>query len=162
MNTADLELVGEEKEKVLKKVRMLFDSWSLTLPDAPSCPFHFGLHDFYNIGEIEFDINNNIEEGYCGKFIIIFKNQTCPMHYHKIKHETFYLVKGRVEMEAEGDIIVMKQGDIKVMPQNTRHRFTGLEDSLILECSKPDIMSDSIFDDKKIDKKIAKVISRFT
>ncbi len=80
------------------------------------------------------------------------------MHYHKIKHETFYLVKGKVEMEAAGETLIMKQGDIKVMPQNTKHRFTGLENSLILECSKPDIMSDSIFDDRKI----AGIISRFS
>jgi quercetin dioxygenase-like cupin family protein len=59
-------------------------------------------------------------------------------------------VKGTVEMEARGDVTTMKQGDIMVMPQHTPHRFTGLEDSLILECSKPDIMSDSIFEDERI------------
>jgi quercetin dioxygenase-like cupin family protein len=74
----------------------------------------------------------------------------CPMHHHRIKHETFYLVKGTVEMEAEGEVAIMKQGDIRVMTQNTPHRFTGLKDSLILECSKPDIMSDSIFEDERI------------
>ena len=150
MVSGELELTGNEKEKALLKVRRLFDTWGLTLPEVPSCPFHFGLHDFYRIGEIEFDINNNIKEGYCGKFIVIFEGQTCPMHYHAIKHETFYLVKGRVEMEAEESVFEMRQGDIKIMAQNVRHRFKGIEDSLILECSKPDIMSDSIFDDQKI------------
>ena len=157
MDTGDLELTGDEKEEALQECTKNFTAWGLTVPDVPACPFHFGLHDFYKNGEIEFDINNNIEEGYCGKFIFIFQGQTCPMHYHRIKHETFYIVKGRVEMEAAGETIIMKQGDIKVMPQNTKHRFTGIENSLILECSKPDIMSDSIFDDKRI----ADVIERF-
>jgi N-acetylneuraminate synthase len=142
--------VGEDKQRVVEQCRDLFNSWGLTLPDVPACPFHFGLHDFKHMGEVEFDINNNIEEGYCGKFIVIFEGQTCPMHYHRIKHETFYLVKGAVEMEAEGEVLTMKQGDIKIMPQHTKHRFTALESSLILECSKPDIMSDSIFDDPNI------------
>ncbi len=150
MDASDLELVGKEKQGIIQRCRDLFDSWGLTLPDVPACPFHFGLHDFENTGEVEFDINNNIEMGYCGKLIVIFKDQTCPMHHHRIKHETFYLVKGKVEMEAGGETFVMKQGDIRIMPQNTRHRFTGLEDSLILECSMPDIMSDSIFDDPEI------------
>ena len=150
MNIDELELTGKDKERVTAQCRELFSSWGLTLPDVPACAFHFGLHDFEHTGEVEFDINNNIEEGYCGKFIVIFKGQTCPMHYHKIKHETFYLVKGSVEMEAGGRTLTMNQGDIKVMPQNTRHRFTALEHSLILECSKPDIMSDSIFDDTRI------------
>jgi quercetin dioxygenase-like cupin family protein len=124
---------------------------------AGMCFLYFSLHDFYNIGEIEFDINNNIEEGYFGKFIFILQGQTCSMHFHRIKHETFYLIKGRVEMEAEGETIIMKQGDITVMPQNTNHRFSGIENSLILECLKPDIISDSIFDDKRI----VDVIERF-
>ncbi|MFW6139554.1 MAG: cupin domain-containing protein [Spirochaetota bacterium] len=158
MGEEALELVGEEKKKALAMCQKCFDEWGLTIPAVPSCPFHFGLNDFYRIGEIEFDINNNIQEGYCGKFIFILKGQTCPLHYHRIKHETFYLVKGKVEMEAGGKTVIMKQGDIKVMPQNTWHRFTGLENSLILECSKPDIMSDSIFEDKKI----ARAISRFS
>ena len=78
------------------------------------------------------------------------------MHYHKIKHETFYLVKGKVEMESNNEITVMNQGNIMIMPQNTKHRFTGLEDSLILECSKPDLSEDSIFDDDRVNKLIAK------
>jgi quercetin dioxygenase-like cupin family protein len=61
-------------------------------------------------------------------------------------------------MEASGEIVTMRQGDIKVMPQNTLHRFTGLENSLILECSKPDIMSDSIFEDQRI----AEIIARYS
>jgi N-acetylneuraminate synthase len=150
MDRSMLELVGAEKEEALRNVRKWFKRWGLTVPAVEPCPFHFGLHDFERIGEIEFDINNNLEEGYCGKFIFIMKGQTCPMHHHRIKHETFYLVKGTVKMEAGGELTIMKQGDIKVMPQHTPHRFTGLEDSLILECSKPDIMSDSIFEDEKI------------
>jgi quercetin dioxygenase-like cupin family protein len=82
------------------------------------------------------------------------KGQTCPIHHHRIKHETFYLVKGAVELEARGEVTIMEQGDIKVMPQNTPHRFMGLENSLILECSKPDIMSDSIFEDERIQRVI--------
>ena len=156
MAIEDLELVGDEKKRALQLVEKSFKKWGLTVPAVPSVPFHFGLHDFYKIGEIEFDINNNVEEGYCGKFIFILNEQTCPMHFHRIKHETFYLVKGRVEMEAGGETITMEQGDIKVMPQNTMHRFTGLENSLILECSKPDIMSDSIFEDEGINSIIAK------
>jgi quercetin dioxygenase-like cupin family protein len=155
VETGDLELIGNEKEKIIEKCRSLFSSWGLTLPDVPGCAFHFGLHNFNRIGEVEFDINNNIQEGYCGKFIVIFKGQVCPMHYHAIKHETFYLVKGRVEMTAGEETYVMHQGDIRVMPQHTPHLFKALETSLILECSKPDIISDSIFTDPQIAEIIA-------
>jgi len=151
---SNLELVGKEKEIAVNKCKKIVDSWGLTLPDVYACPFHFGLNDFYRIGEIEFDINNNIKEGYCGKLIFIFKDQTCPVHHHKIKHETFYLIKGKVKMEIEDGPIIMEQGDIFVMDQNVKHKFTGLEDSLILESSKPDIVEDSIFDDESINRVI--------
>jgi len=65
--------------------------------------------------------------------------------------------EGRIKMGVGGRTRVMQQGDIMMMPQNTRRCFTGLENSLILECYKPDIMSDSIFDDERI----AAVITRF-
>ena len=156
MGITDIEVTGEKKEQILKKLNKLAESWGLTIPDVTPYPLHFGYNDFYRIGETEFDVNNNIEEGYCGKFIFVLKGQTCPMHYHRVKHETFYLVKGLVEMESNSEIVVMRQGDIKIMPQNTKHRFTGLEDSLILECSKPDLAEDSIFDDQKINELIAR------
>ncbi len=147
-----LELQGKERQEALKKCREIVESWGLKVPEVIPSPLHFGLNDFYRIGEIEFDVANNIEEGYCGKFIFMFKGQVCPWHYHKMKHETFFIVKGKVEMETPEGKVVMKQGDIKVMPQNTKHKFTALEDTLILESSKPDIPTDSIFDDERINK----------
>jgi len=147
-----LELQGEEREKALKKCYEVVSNWGLKLPDVTPSPLHFGLNDFYKIGEIEFDVANNIEQGYCGKFIFMFDGQTCPWHHHKKKHETFFIVKGKVEMEIPGEKIVMKQGEIKVMPQNTKHKFIALEDTLILESSKPDLVDDSIFEDERINK----------
>ena len=147
-----LSLSGQERENALRKCHEIVTSWGLKLPDVAPDPLHFGLKDFYNIGEIEFNINNDVEHGYCGKFIFMFKGQTCPMHHHKIKHETFFLVKGRVSMELGGRNIVMEQGDRLIVEQNLKHAFTALEDSLILESSMPDLVDDSIFDDQRINR----------
>jgi len=147
-----LELRGMYRDKALKKCRKILNSWGLKLPEVAPSLLHFGLNDFYQIGEMEFDVNNNIEQGYCGKFIFMFRDQTCPWHYHKIKHETFFVVKGKVEMEIPGEKVVMRQGDTKVMPQGIKHKFLALEDALILESSKPDLVDDSFFDDERINK----------
>ena len=95
-----------------------------------------------------------MEQGYCGKFLFLFEGQTCPMHHHRIKHETFFLVKGRMQMELDGRRFVMSQGDTLVVSQNARHEFSALEDSLVLESSKPDLPNDSIFDDPDINRVI--------
>ena len=147
-----LELQGSEREEALKKCRKVVNSWGLKLPDVTPSPLHFGLNDFYRIGETEFDINNNVEQGYCGKFIFMFKGQVCPMHFHRKKHETFFIVKGTIRMELPDGGIIMKQGDHRPISQGIKHRFTALQDTLVLESSRPDLVDDSIFDDERINK----------
>jgi mannose-6-phosphate isomerase-like protein (cupin superfamily) len=143
-------LQGKERKEALAKIHQVVASWGLALPKVEPDPMHFGKNDFVRIGETEFNVNNNIEQGYCGKFMFLFKGQTCPMHHHRIKHETFFIVKGRIEMELDGKTFMMEQGDTCIVDQRRKHRFTALIDSLVLESSKPDLVDDSIFEDPQI------------
>jgi quercetin dioxygenase-like cupin family protein len=147
---AQISLQGVEREQALQRIHQVVASWGLKLPDVPPDPLHFGYHDFYRIGETEFNINNNVEQGYCGKFMFLFAGQTCPLHFHRKKHETFFIVKGKVDMELAGKKYLLNQGDRLIVDQFAKHQFTALEDSLILESSKPDLVDDSIFEDQKI------------
>ena len=147
---ARITLQGKEREDALRRIHAVVASWGLKLPDTPPDPLHFGLGDFARVGETEFNINNNIEQGYCGKFMFLFSGQTCPMHHHRVKHETFFVVKGRIEMELGGKLLTMGLGDTCAVDQNVHHRFTALENSLVLESSKPDLVEDSIFEDPRI------------
>jgi len=149
---AQISLQGAEREKTLQMIHQTVASWGLTLPAVAPDPLHFGYNDFYNIGETEFNINNNVEQGYCGKFMFMFAGQTCPMHFHRKKHETFFIVKGKVDMELAGKKYILNQGERLIVDQFAKHQFTALEDSLILESSKPDLVDDSIFDDQKINR----------
>ena len=145
-----LSLQGNDKEQIVEKIKSVVKSWGLKLPDVPADPLHFGYNNFSVIGETEFNINNNTEQGYCGKFMFLFEGQTCPMHHHRIKHETFFIVKGKVSMVLSRKVHILKQGDILLVNQFAKHKFTALEDSLILESSKPDLVDDSIFEDQMI------------
>lgn len=145
-----ISLQGSEREAVLRRIGQVVASWGLRLPATPPDPLDFGLGDFARFGETEFNIANNVEQGYCGKFMFLFTGQTCPLHHHRVKHETFFVVKGRIEMDLDGRVTVLGQGDTCVVVQHARHRFTALEDSLVLESSRPDLVDDSIFDDPRI------------
>lgn len=80
---------------------------------------------------------------YCGKKLILNKGFRCSMHYHKNKDETFYINKGKVLMEINNEKRIMKEGEsIRITP-GTKHRFTGLEDSEIIEFSTHHEDSDS-------------------
>jgi mannose-6-phosphate isomerase-like protein (cupin superfamily) len=148
-----IELQDTQRNEALHACKEVLNSWNLTLPDVEPSPLHFGLNEFYNFGHIEFIIVNNMEEGYCGKFIFMFRGQTCPCHHHIKKHETFFIVKGKIEMEIENKKIIMNQGDCLSVPQNVKHKFTAIEgDALLLESSKPDLVNDSVFVDDRINK----------
>lgn len=80
---------------------------------------------------------------YCGKKLILKKGYRCSMHHHKNKDETFYILKGKVLMEANNKKQIMTEGDSILITPNTKHRFTGLENSEIMEFSTHHEDSDS-------------------
>ena len=40
-------------------------------------------------------VNN---KNYCGKILHFNKDKKCSWHYHKLKHETFYVQQGTIEL----------------------------------------------------------------
>ena len=91
-------------------------------------------------GYEEWIVNNKL---YCGKKLFLKKGYRCSMHKHKKKDETFWLLSGKVLLEYGGVKIVLEPGDsIRIKP-NTLHRFTGIEDSVIIEFSTHHEDSDS-------------------
>jgi N-acetylneuraminate synthase len=146
-----VELQGPEREQALAEIAGYLKSWGVTMPPVEPLPLHFGLHRFREIGETEFWIANEEEHGYCGKFIIVLEGQTCPGHYHRIKHETFFVVKGRIRMRVNDEEREMAEGDVLPMPAGTGHSFTGVGGpALILEVSMPSMLRDNFFADPAI------------
>ena len=52
-----------------------------------------------------------------------------------MKDETFHLEKGLVWLELDGEGRVLRPGETVHIPPRTPHRFSGLEESVILEFS---------------------------
>ncbi len=146
----DLELQGREREEKLAAIQEQLRQWGLTMPDVEPLPLHFGLHRFEEVGETEFWIANEEEHGYCGKFLFVFGGQTCPQHYHAVKHETFFVVKGAVRMKMGQEECTMREGDLLAMPPRAAHSFCGIGPALILEVSMPSTLGDNFFEDKDI------------
>jgi len=90
-------------------------------------------------------VNN---EKYCGKILNLKKDFRCSIHTHKIKEETFYILDGKVLMEVNNQIWTMKEGDVVNILPGMYHRFTGLEDSRIIEISTQHFEDDSYRLDK--------------
>ncbi len=121
------------------------------MPPVDPLTIDFGLRNFRRIGEIEYWIVNDRDRNYCGKFLLLFENQRCPRHHHRMKDETFFIVKGTVAMEADDREFLMQEGDTYQMAPGVVHTFAAVGGpALVLEVSLPSIPGDNIFEDRRI------------
>ncbi|MCC6444612.1 MAG: cupin domain-containing protein [Armatimonadetes bacterium] len=149
--TQNFELEGEERARALEEAAAVIAGWGLTMPPCRPLPLHFGLGDFQNIGETEYWIVNEPDYRYCGKFLFLFEGQRCPRHHHITKDETFYIVKGSVDMEAGEKRLLMREGETLQVSPGTGHTFAASGGpALVLEVSLPSVPGDNIFEDGRI------------
>jgi mannose-6-phosphate isomerase-like protein (cupin superfamily) len=122
----------------------------MTMPPAEMLVEDFGLGDFRRVGLIECWVANEMEAGYCGKFLFVFDGQECPLHHHRTKHETFYIVHGTVSMSFDGKTRVMRPGEVLPVPPGKQHSFRGVGPALLLEVSKTCEVDDNYFANPRI------------
>ncbi|MGI6680885.1 MAG: PfkB family carbohydrate kinase [Bdellovibrionota bacterium] len=84
-----------------------------------------------------------VNKEYCGKKLILNKGYRCSSHHHQIKDETFFIISGKVLMEIGDERKILNVGDKQYIPIGVNHRFTGLEDSEIIEFSTHHMEDDS-------------------
>ncbi len=149
--TTQFELQGAARLDALACAAATIEDWGLTMPPTPPLVLHFGLGDFARIGEIEYWIVNDTENAYCGKFLFLFDGQRCPLHHHLRKDETFYIVRGSVEMDVNGEERRMAAGDVLKVAPGSPHTFAAVDGpALVLEVSLPSVPGDNVFADKRI------------
>ncbi len=74
----------------------------------------------------------------------------CPAHSHRVKHETFFLVRGRLKVTLDGEPTELQAGQVLPIPPGHVHSFEGAGNSLLLELSMSCQVSDNYFEDSKI------------
>jgi mannose-6-phosphate isomerase-like protein (cupin superfamily) len=145
-----ISMKGPAAAAAIRRFKDQLAGWGLEMPKVPPLVEDFGLHRYESIGLIEYWIANEAKAGYCGKYLFVFDGQTCPLHKHRVKHETFFIVKGKVRMESGGRRWVMKPGDTFPVPRGAYHSFTGIGPALLLEVSTPCAIADNYFMDAAI------------
>ena len=146
----DISLKDAPAREALARFRKQLKAWRLAMPRVKPLVLDFGLRRFDDTGLIEYWIANETKAGYCGKYLFVFDRQTCPMHRHRTKHETFFIVQGKVRMRSGGRSWIMKPGDVFPVPRWTYHSFTGIGPALLLEVSTPCAISDNYFENTAI------------
>ena len=95
-------------------------------------------------------VNNGM---YCGKILHFNAGKRCSFHYHKRKHEHFYVANGLFQVNlAESDEMILSgnsschalhQGEVLEIPPGLRHQMIALMESEIIEISTEHFEDDS-------------------
>lgn len=85
------------------------------------------------------------EPEYCSKYLTLMSGQECPLHYHKMKKETFFVLQGEVRLWADGQIIMLAPGESFTISPGVQHTFSSMGGAVIEEVSTHDENSDSYF-----------------
>ena len=87
---------------------------------------------------------------YCGKMLYFNKGKKCSYHYHKKKHETFYLQSGKLILrygmsDDRKDAVeeLLTPGDTFEVLPHLRHQMEALQDSELMEFSTEHFEDDS-------------------
>ncbi len=145
-----ISLHGQARADAIDTCRRWMETWQVALPPAEPLVLDFGLGKFGETGLVEYWIANETEAGYCGKYLFVVDGQTCPQHRHHTKHETFFVIKGRVRMAYGDQVLEMGEGDVLPVVPGRFHRFTGIGPALLLELSSPCKIDDNQFSDPRI------------
>ncbi len=86
---------------------------------------------------------------YCGKFMNFNKGAKFSMHFHAVKDETWYVLKGRFLVKAIDTKTAattqktLFEGDVWHNPPLVPHQLICLEEGTIIEVSTPDSVEDN-------------------
>lgn len=103
-------------------------------------------HHLKGWGE-ELWICNN--EEYCLKLLQFNKDAKFSNHWHALKDETWYVLKGQLELtyldltNADKIMVILKENDVVTIKRFVPHQLRALADSTIIECSTRCFDSDS-------------------
>ncbi|MGB3976401.1 MAG: cupin domain-containing protein [bacterium] len=81
---------------------------------------------------------------YAGKILEIKQGHRLSLQYHQQKHETLYLLEGKVRFTLEDEsgnlqTEVIQHGGVKVVPPGRKHRMEAIRDSILVEFSSPEL-----------------------
>ena len=142
-----------ELEKAKKgALSMLRGAGIVLAPDEEIEITDFGKGDYERLG-LGLVVRVS-EPEYGSKWLTVLPGQVCPNHFHEHIKETFFVIKGDVEMRIGDEAVEMHAGDKLTMPPGTWHTFTSVGGAIIEEVTTRQVEGDSRFEDPGIQRSV--------
>ena len=154
-----VELPSDGVEQVLKraihdvKALLAYARVPLTHEFSTEYSHHYGILNFRQVGVVMINI---INREYAKKILIQLPNQRHPLHYHKLKEETFLVLWGELKSSLDGRDILLRPGDTLTVPPGVWHSFRTDSGCVFEEISTTVHANDSVYRDPQINNLTAK------
>jgi sialic acid synthase SpsE/mannose-6-phosphate isomerase-like protein (cupin superfamily) len=111
---------------------------------------HYGLDSFLEFG---LSMLTLINREYSKKVIIILPGQKNPIHYHKKKEETFFILHGDFIINIDGIEKKLEKGQMLTVDRGVKHSLASENGCILEEISTTHYHDDSFYDDDGITNK---------
>jgi sialic acid synthase SpsE/quercetin dioxygenase-like cupin family protein len=108
---------------------------------------HYGVANFREVGVV---LINVINRAYAKKVLVQLPGQMHPLHFHKLKEETFLVLWGELISELDGRERVLSPGDTLTVPPGVWHCFRTETGCVFEEISTTAHSNDSVYRDPAI------------
>jgi quercetin dioxygenase-like cupin family protein len=108
---------------------------------------HYGLDRFKEFGAVLATVLNR---DYCKKIVVLLPGQKHPVHFHKIKEETFIVLKGELDLTLDGEKITLAVGETATVEVGVHHELYSKSGCVVEEISTKHIEDDSYYLDEQI------------
>ncbi len=110
---------------------------------------HHGVANFREFGAV---IINCINREYCKKLIVQLPGQHHPVHYHKLKEETFQVLSGNLQVTLDGKTRWLTPGETCLVMPGVWHSFSTDSGCIFEEVSTTHFNNDSVYQNVEINK----------
>jgi sialic acid synthase SpsE/quercetin dioxygenase-like cupin family protein len=150
---AELEIPDDPDVHVIKraihevKALLAYARVPLTHEFTTEYSHHYGVANFREVGAV---LINVINRAYAKKVLVQLPGQRHPLHFHKLKEETFLVLWGELISELDGRERVLRPGDTLTVPPGVWHCFRSDTGCVFEEISTTAYSSDSVYRDPAI------------
>lgn len=159
LNQGDVELPQDPEVQVIKraihevKALLAYARVPLTHEFTTEYSHHYGIANFREVGAV---LINVINRAYAKKVLVQLPGQAHPLHFHKLKEETFLVLWGELVSELDGRERVLRPGDTLTVPPGVWHCFRTDTGCVFEEISTTAYSNDSVYRDPAINQMTSK------
>jgi N-acetylneuraminate synthase len=136
-------------DPILRQIRQLLLESHVVLPKKGEAKLyhHRGFDNFLSVGALFISV---IQHDYCKFIVVMLKGQAYPLHYHRIKDESYFILYGDLKVVVEEETAELTKGDILNVPRRFTHSFSSDSGCVFEEVSTAYLNNDSVYEDSDI------------